>query len=109
MQCPRACKACTSARYVVACPLPHDEVMARPKMTIFMAWLSGGGLGPLAPQDGGDLPGAAGVIVVAERTLPHGLSDGACFIAAHRPQPAHHVFRATGDQDLAFRLEKCLH
>src|SRR5215208_4561572 len=32
--CPRALRARTSARNVVACPLPHEEVMERPKITM---------------------------------------------------------------------------
>src|SRR5215213_5175488 len=32
--CPRALRARTSARKVVACPLPHEEVMERPKITM---------------------------------------------------------------------------
>src|SRR5918993_2959500 len=31
--CPRAVISRTSARYVVACPLPHDDVIERPRMT----------------------------------------------------------------------------
>src|SRR5437868_12221836 len=32
--CPRALRARTSARKVVACPLPHEEVIDRPKITM---------------------------------------------------------------------------
>src|ERR1051325_7665554 len=32
--CPRALSARTSARNVVACPLPHEEVMDKPKITM---------------------------------------------------------------------------
>src|SRR5207248_3731621 len=33
-RCPRAASARTNPRYVVACPLPHEERIDRPRMTI---------------------------------------------------------------------------
>src|ERR1051326_8838730 len=86
-RCPRACSARTSARYVVACPLPHDEVIARPKMTIFMARLSGGGLGALAAQEGMDLARLAGIIAVAASAFTHGIANAPRLASIYRPQP----------------------
>src|SRR5438552_5984425 len=35
MRWPRVCSARARARYVVACPLPHDDVIDNPRMVIF--------------------------------------------------------------------------
>src|SRR3954454_2285061 len=75
---PFAASSRTSARQVVAWPLPHDDVIDRPRMTMFTA-------GRLSSfQNLGHLPRAMRVRVLRENALQGGVADAAGAIGVER-------------------------
>src|SRR5579864_4533855 len=92
---PRACRARVRERKVVACPLPHAEVMERPKMTIFnfrspdsrchgAARFARDVLLLGDAQDSIHLSRTQGVGVIAKRARPHGIADLRALLSIQR-------------------------
>src|SRR5947209_531505 len=97
---PFAASSRTRPRQVVACPLPHDDVIESPRMTMFTA----GGLSSF--QNLGDLPRAMRVRVLREDALQRGGADAARAIGGERSHELRHFGAAARDQHFSVGFEK---
>src|SRR5689334_6491865 len=106
--CPRALNARTSARNVVACPFPHDDVIDNPRITMssgFVISLRGVldafeeiCLVQTRVEQLLKLFGAMLVSVLGQDALPRGVADLAGARLAQRPQVANHVVATARDE-----------
>src|SRR3954469_12151559 len=110
MRCPRRASARARERKVVACPLPQEEVTARPKMTRFTSGLPSGDLrrGLARVQHRLDRGGALVVGVVAQRALPHRFANGACLLRRGPVQMLDDLFGRGSRKYLAARRKELL-
>src|SRR3954447_10284044 len=97
---PFAAGSRTSARQVVAWPLPHDEVIDSPRMTMFTA----GGLSSF--QDLGHLPGAMCVRVLRENAFQRGIADAPRAIGVEGAHDLRDFAAVLCDEHFFVRFEK---
>src|SRR3954469_19821061 len=97
---PFAASSRTSARQVVAWPLPHDEVIDSPRMTMFTA----GGFSSF--QDLGHLPRAMRVRVLCENAFQRGIADAARAIGVERAHDLRDFGAVVRDEHFFVRFEK---
>src|SRR5947209_15215312 len=97
---PFAASSRTSARQVVAWPLPHDDVIESPRMTMFTA----GGLSSF--QNISHLPCAMRVRVLRENALQRGVADAARAIGVERTHELRDFGAVARDEHFFVRFEK---
>src|SRR5436305_6530751 len=97
---PFAASSRTSARQVVAWPLPHDDVIESPRMTMFTA----GGLSSF--QNRGHLPGSMRVRVLREHSLQRGVADATRAIGVERAHDLRDFRAIARDEYFILRFEK---
>src|SRR4051794_5467038 len=97
---PFAASSRTRPRQVVAWPLPHDEVIDSPRMTMFTA----GGLSSF--QNLGDLPRAMRIRVLREDALQRGGSDASRAIRVQRADELRDFRAVARDEHFFVRFEK---
>src|SRR3954451_18445792 len=98
--CPFAASSRTRPRQVVAWPLPHDEVIDSPRMTMFTA----GGLSSFPNL--GDLPRAMRVRVLREDAFQRGAADAARAIGVERAHELRDFGAIARYEHFFVRLEK---
>src|SRR5437763_4771731 len=97
---PFAASSRTRPRQVVAWPLPHEEVIDSPRMTMFTA-------GEFSSfQDGGHLPGAMRIRVLREHAPARGVADAPRAIGVERSHDIRNVTTVVRHEHFCVRLEK---